>query len=252
MLLELQGNIIYGPVRSRRLGASLGINILPTGKKWCSINCLYCQYGWHEPVKIDAANNGGLPGVEAVASALEKALRENDEELRYITFSGNGEATLHPEFDAIVDRVIALRDKWVPNAKTAILSNSTTVSDPGIRRSLGKLDVRIMKLDVGGETAFRDYNRPSRDIEFSAVVEGLALLEEVTLQVLFAGGPMGNFTRDNIEKWFTHVEKISPVFVQVYSLSRNSPTNKITRLEKVALQPVKERLNGMGIAAEVY
>ena len=149
-VLELQKGIIYGPVSSRRLGRSLGINLSPTARKVCSFNCVYCHYGWTKVLTSDlSAYIDDLPAPKAVEKALEETLRTLDPPPQYITFSGNGEPTLHPDFEEIVDRVRVVRDRTGTQADIAILSNSTGLANQSVLRGLASLDVRIMKLDAG-------------------------------------------------------------------------------------------------------
>ena len=129
MLLPLKDGFVYGPVRSRRLGASLGINVLPPGQKVCNFDCLYCQYGWTEPEPLGEAAEIAFPAAESILIAVGKALLALPEPPAYLTFSGHGEATLHPELGELVDGVIVMRDRLAPGARTAILSNSTRVCD---------------------------------------------------------------------------------------------------------------------------
>lgn len=192
MLLELQQTIIYGPVRSRRLGRSLGINVLPARRKVCSFNCVYCQYGWEESVGRADIEASTFPAVEEIERAVKAALAGIDPPPAYVTFSGNGEASLHPDFTDLVERITHLRDRLAPAAQTAILSNSSTASDPEVRQALSRLDVRIMKLDVGCPQDLTAYNRPAATVELETILDGLTSLKDVTIQTLFSTGPMGN------------------------------------------------------------
>lgn len=252
MLLALQSNIIYGPVQSRRLGRSLGVNVLPIRQKVCSFDCLYCQYGRLAPVNAAEAGKNEFPSVAEVLTALEQALRNLSQPVNYITFSGNGEATLHPGFRELVEGVREIRDRFSPAAKTAILSNSTMVNDPHTREALALLDVRIMKLDAGTQEMFQHYNRPAEGITLKGTVEGLALLEDVTIQSLFTRGPEGNFSPAHLAAWVEQVKKIDPVFVQVYSLARKSPTQTLIPLEKEELLQVLTLLEREKIPSGFY
>lgn len=252
MTIPLQRGIIYGPVRSRRLGRSLGINLLPTSYKICTFNCLYCQYGWtliHGRILRD---RDAWPKVNEVYNALERSLKEISPSPDYITFSGNGEPTIYPDFPVIVDGVIKLRNDLAPSAKVAVLSNSTMVMDENILTALSRLDVKIMKLDCGAVECFKSYNRPAKGVHFEEIVKGLAKLENVTIQSLFSGGPKGNFCPENIEVWIDNIQQISPSTVQLYTLDRGFPSNKIAMLNKNQLIELKERLNEFGIDSEVY
>lgn len=252
MTIPLQRGIIYGPVRSRRLGRSLGINLLPTSYKICTFNCLYCQYGWTRIHGRILRDRDAWPKVNEVYHALERSLKEISPSPDYITFSGNGEPTIYPDFPVIVDGVIKLRNDLAPSAKVAVLSNSTMVMDENILTALSRLDVKIMKLDCGAVECFKSYNRPAKGVHFEEIVKGLAKLENVTIQSLFSGGPKGNFCPENIEVWIDNIQQISPSTVQLYTLDRGFPSNKIAMLNKNQLIELKERLNEFGIDSEVY
>ena len=254
MLLNLQANIIYGPVRSRRLGRSLGINILPTGRKVCSFDCLYCQYGFSQGKTREEAGKerNRLPTVTEVLSAVEGAVLNLSPPAAYLTFSGNGEATLHPNFKEIVLGLRDIRVRLCPGSKTAILSNSSMVNDPLIREALALLDVRIMKLDAGTEEMFVHYNRPAKGITLEGTVAGLVALEDVTIQSLFTRGPEGNFTQEHVSAWIQQIKKISPLFVQLYTLDRESPTTSLIPVEKSELLHIQSLLEKENIPSGVF
>jgi wyosine [tRNA(Phe)-imidazoG37] synthetase (radical SAM superfamily) len=254
MLLDLQADIIYGPVRSRRLGRSLGINILPAERKVCSFDCIYCQYGCSQGKTREEANKKRhvFPTVTEVLSAVEQAVLNLSPPAAYLTFSGNGEATLHPGFKEIVLGLGEIRDRLSPASKTAILSNSTTVNDPLIRDALALLDVRIMKLDAGTEEMFSGYNRPAKGITLEATVAGLAALEDVTIQSLFTKGAEGNFTPEHIGAWVEQIKNISPLFVQLYTLDRESPTASLIPVEKNELLYIQSLLERENISSGVF
>ena len=249
MLLELQSTIIYGPIQSRRIGSSLGVNLLPPNVKTCSFDCLYCQYGWTDFALMENAN---FPSTEDVKKALEEALDTLPEPPRWITFSGNGEPTLHPDFGSIVDIVIGVRDERAKGTGTAILSNSTTVHRPEIREALSKLDLRIMKLDAGTPEMFASYSRPAPGYTFDQVIEGLAALDEVTIQSLFTKGKSGNFTEENVAAWIGHMKRIEPLLVQVYSLDRGFPSREIEKLTRGELEGIVRRLKEEDIPARAF
>ncbi len=252
MLLELQQTIIYGPVRSRRLGRSLGINVLPARRKVCSFNCVYCQYGWEESVGRADIEASTFPAVEEIERAVKAALAGIDPPPAYVTFSGNGEASLHPDFTDLVERITHLRDRLAPAAQTAILSNSSTASDPEVRQALSRLDVRIMKLDVGCPQDLTAYNRPAATVELETILDGLTSLKDVTIQTLFSTGPMGNCHPQNITPWIACLKKISPKLVQIYTLDRPSPAEAICRVPKEELLSLQERLHQEHIRADVF
>ncbi|MFC2088189.1 radical SAM protein [Calditrichota bacterium] len=252
MTIRLQRNIIYGPVNSRRLGSSLGINLLSSERKICNFNCVYCQYDWTTIKRNDLFNDENYQDKHKVIDSLEKALFALTPAPNYITFSGNGEATLHPDFEFIVDEVIKLRDQYAPQSKAAILSNSVGVTNPKIIKALAKLDEPIMKLDCGDEHLMKFYNRPVVKTSLEEIVAGLKLLREVTIQSLFTDGPHGNYKPDNIKHWLKYLVEISPKFVQIYSLDRGYPSENIYPLNVDKLLEIKEIVSETGIAAEVF
>lgn len=250
-MIQLQRSIVYGPVHSRRLGISLGLNILPTKKKICSFDCLYCQYGWTEEFD-DETLRKVLPSREEIREGLENYLKKMDYEPDYITFSGNGEATLHPDFSAIVDDVNELRTKYTPHAKTTILSNSTQVFKPEVREALAKLDGIIMKLDAGDEETFRHYNRPRKYVNLDTITNELSKMNKVTIQTLFTLGDAGNYNDTNLSAWLDRIKKIKPDFVQLYSLDRGYPSESIEPVSKEQLGKIKLLLDKENISSEVY
>jgi wyosine [tRNA(Phe)-imidazoG37] synthetase (radical SAM superfamily) len=252
MLLELKKEIIYGPVNSRRLGRSLGINILAGGKKVCTFNCVYCQYGWTKIHTIKPGQSLIFPSAEEVKKALEEALRKMASPPAYITFSGNGEPTLHPDFAQIVEEVTAVRDRTAPEAKTAILSNSSLVAEKNIREALSRLDTRIMKLDCGSEEVFKRYNKPCRGVGLEAIIEGLSRLNDVTIQTLVASGQEGNFELQNISSCVERLMKIRPSSVQLYTLDRGYPADDLKPATKEELDRIKSEAEKAGISIGVF
>jgi len=249
MLLEPKSGCVYGPVRSRRLGRSLGINPLPAGRKTCTLDCQYCQYGWTPPTPAPAS---AFPPPADVLRAVEERLGTLEEPPDYLTFSGNGEPTLHPRFPDLVDGVLGIRDRLAPRARVAILSNSTTAGDPEVRDALRRLDVRIMKLDAGRGETLRRFNQPRVGISVEDLVESLRALGGVTVQALFAGGRMGNAVEEDVEPWLEVVRRVRPVTVQVYSLDRDTPSRELLRLDAAALRAIADRLSERGIEARAF
>jgi wyosine [tRNA(Phe)-imidazoG37] synthetase (radical SAM superfamily) len=252
MLLSPKRTIIYGPVHSRRLGRSLGVNILPAGQKTCTFNCVYCQYGWTDFQKMPDKNDLSWPSKEEVSDALEKAVLQLSCPPAYITFSGNGEPSLHPSFSEIVTAVNATRDRVAPNAQTAILSNSSLVTDPDIRKAMFCLDRRIMKLDCGDDTTYSRYNKPFNGLELEDIITGLEHMEDVTIQALFAAGEAGNLTADHCRAWLERINDIRPIHVQIYTLDRETPAKNLIPASKTELQKIKILVNEAGIRADIY
>ena len=250
--IPLQPSIIYGPVRSRRLGWDLGLNASPINYKLCSFNCVYCQYGWTAVHTMDTADRlGDFPTPDDFKKALEDALREN-EEINSITLSGNGEPTLYPQFEELVDIAKQLKEEYFPEAKLGILSNSSTINIEKIHRALTKLDFRIMKLDVGNLETLRKINQPCRAVDYEAILSGLKSLEKVTLQTMFVDGTIRNIGDWEVREWIERVGEIKPIRAQVYSLHR--PPAEISlrevpaeRLREIAAQTEE----ATGVAVEV-
>jgi wyosine [tRNA(Phe)-imidazoG37] synthetase (radical SAM superfamily) len=253
-ILGLQKGIIYGPVNSRRLGRSLGVNLSPTAYKVCSFNCVYCHYGWTKDLTSDLSGYlNDLPTPVAVEEALGRALADLDPPPEYITFSGNGEPTLHPDFEEIVDRVIAMRDRAGSRARVAILSNSTGLSDEGVLRGLARLDVRIMKLDAGTDEVLERINRPAVDITVEAIVEGLKSLNDVTLQSVFVEGGVTNTGEADVEAWLDQVESIAPRAMQIYSLENAPAMSTLTGVSPERLAEIARKVRDRtGIEAGTY
>lgn len=250
MLLDTKPGITYGPVNSRRLGASLGINLLPPGAKRCTFDCAYCHFGWSAgpPTQHDA-----FPSPDQVLGAVEEVLvKQQNSPPAFLTFSGNGEPTSHPQFLPIVERVRALRDRLCPRTRLALLSNSTRLADAGVRAALDLLDLRIMKLDAGTETMFRRYSRPLEPLALDEVVRHLVGLRAITLQSLFTGGAGGNADPEHVTAWIEKVVAIRPVDVQLHTLDRDWPSSELEPVEPATLHAIAARLHQAGCPASVF
>jgi wyosine [tRNA(Phe)-imidazoG37] synthetase (radical SAM superfamily) len=251
--------IIFGPVKSRRLGVSLGINLLPTTRKICNFNCIYCECGWalHPDIKSSV-----LPARAVVKSALEKKLSEmTAAEMKpdVITYAGNGEPTLHPDFPAIIDDSIELRDKYFPEAKIAVLSNATRVSDPEIREALLKVDQNILKLDSAIDATISVHNQPSVNVNSKELIKNLAEFNgRLIIQTLFLRGKsngrtIDNTTQEELQAWIRAIKTIRPSEVMIYTISRDTPPEG-GELHKVPLNELKEiagMVEKLGIKTQV-
>ena len=238
--IPLQSGIIYGPVKSRRLGWSLGLNVSPTSYKFCSFNCVYCQYGWTKICAIDTTEKSeDFPTPEKFEKALETALSENQKnEINNITFSGDGEPTIHPRFEELVDIAKRLKEKHYPEARLSVLSNSSTVCLESVRRGLSKLDFKIMKLDAGDPETFRKTNRPCAGVDYQTIVNGLKSLENITLQTLFFDGAISNVEEREVSEWIKRVGEIKPISVQIYSLHRPSAASSLLEVPAEKLKEI--------------
>jgi len=249
MATFLFDEIIFGPVKSRRLGVSLGINLLPTKRKICNFNCIYCECGWTRDI-VKAVSY--LPHREEVYEALELKLcdlKEKNQPPDVITYAGNGEPTLHPGFPGIIDDSIVLRNKYFPDAKIAVLSNSTTITNPLIKAALLKVDKNILKLDSAFDATVKIHNQPRIDINMKEIINNLIGFNgHLIIQTLFLRGTYKNKVIDNttpseINAWVNAIERIRPAEVMIYTISRDTPEGG--QLIKV---PMKEL---MGIASLV-
>jgi wyosine [tRNA(Phe)-imidazoG37] synthetase (radical SAM superfamily) len=256
MILELKKGLIYGPVRSRRLGRSLGINLFPGDEKRCPFDCVYCQYGWTPRTAVHLEREIiHLPTPREVEAAVARALDSLPEPPAYLTFSGNGEPTLHPDFPEMVDRLVTLRNRLGGGMRTAVLSNSARVTEPNIRGALARLDVRIMKLDCGTEEAFRRYNRPALEVSLEGITEGLrslAAASPVTIQALFAAGEDGNMASDNASAWVERLRRIRPAAVQLYSLDRGHPARDLRPASGSELERLADAARAAGVPVTVF
>ncbi|MDX9812155.1 MAG: radical SAM protein [Bacteroidales bacterium] len=258
MATFLFDEIIFGPVSSRRLGVSLGINLLPVTRKVCNFNCIYCECGWNHE------NKGGkilFPSRGEVSNALTIKLTEmQDSGMKpdVITFAGNGEPTLHPDFPGIIDDTINIRDKFFPDAKIAVLSNSSTITIPGIREALLKVDKNILKMDSGFDLTVRVHNQPRVNIKVAELIENLKSFNgQLIIQTLFLRGTYNGRTIDNttpeeLDAWLKAVDMIRPSEVMIYTISRDTPEGG--SLRKVPLPELREiaaRVRKLGIETQV-
>lgn len=250
-------SIIFGPLKSRRLGTSLGINLLPPNIKLCSFNCIYCECGWTETSQYEKAK---IFSAKEINDALEKRLiflAGNNVQLNSITFAGNGEPTLHPEFPEIIDNTILMRDRHVPEAKISVLSNSSTLSDDKIVESLKKVH-NIMKLDAGTEEVFRIINNPKTNVSLEQIVSNLKKFNgKLIIQSMFLRGTLNNNIIDNtveseLTEWLHYLQVIKPEEVMLYSIDRRPPVAMLEKISESELQEIAKRVEQLNIKASVY
>jgi wyosine [tRNA(Phe)-imidazoG37] synthetase (radical SAM superfamily) len=240
-------NIIFGPVQSRRLGVSLGVNLLPAHGKWCNFDCLYCECGWN----ADHRNDRRLPTREQVRDALQEKLqimRQDDALPDAITFSGNGEPTLHPQFAEIIDDTVALRNQLAPHSKICVLSNATNLSNDKVFHSLQKTDKPILKLDSAIAGSVRRINRPQGDYTIARVTEQMQRFEgKFTLQTLFLRGThhgekFDNSTPEEVAKWLDIVQLTRPQEIMLYTINRDTPAQTLQKLTKEELLAIAQKV----------
>jgi wyosine [tRNA(Phe)-imidazoG37] synthetase (radical SAM superfamily) len=255
--ISLQRGIIYGPVPSRRLGQSLGINLLPTDHKLCSFNCLYCQYGWTKNVTFAPGEQlKNLPSVHAVKAALEASLSvlgRDRKKIDSITICGNGEPTLYPALAEVVVAAKQLRDRYQPQARVTIFSNSSTVGNPTVRATLEMLDLKLMKFDAGSEEMFRQLNHPAAPVYMGEIIAGLSQLKDCYLQSCFVQGRLTNADPDSVAMWIEKIREIHPLAVHIYSLDREPADERIGRVSLTTLQWIANEARWRaGLQTEVF
>ncbi len=243
--------IIFGPVRSRRLGVSLGVNLLPTDAKICSFDCIYCECGFNTTIKETP-----LPKREEVYEALEKKLQEMvaaGEGPDNITFAGNGEPTMHPRFGLIIDDTIALRDKYCPKAKVSVLSNSAHMHRPTVFEALQKVDHNILKFDSAFDETVQRLDRPAGkyfnvawQMEQFKKFEGNLTIQTMFLRGILADGVIDNTTEKEVSAWLEALKKIAPKQVMIYTIDRETPTKGLEKISVEELERIAERVRAEG------
>ncbi|MDI3526337.1 MAG: hypothetical protein PWR03_520 [Tenuifilum sp.] len=255
MATFLFDKIIFGPVKSRRLGVSLGINLLPTNKKICSFDCIYCECGWTDSMDTDQ-----YPSFELFSSKLEEKLREMraiGELPDVITFAGNGEPTLHPNFPKIVDKTIELRNTYCPEAKIAVLSNSSLIHRKEIFESLLKVDQNILKLDSAIESTIEILNQPLYKFNLQELISNLKrfrgnlILQTLFIKGKYKGQEIDNTTDTEIKAWLEVVKQINPKEVMVYTIARDTPLTSLQKVSKTRLDEIANLVKSLGIPVQV-
>ncbi len=255
----LFNEVVFGPVRSRRFGVSLGINLLPCDRKVCSFNCIYCECGW--TAKDNSGTGNSWPDPSTIEAMLEQRLIEmksNGELPNSITFAGNGEPTLHPQFLSIIKSTISLRDKYAPGAIVTVLSNATTAHRPDVFEALMLVDSHVMKLDAGTDETYQRINQPASSSPFSKILSNLMLFNgDLTIQTMFVKGMLDGQVIDNttaleVSTWLDHLVQIKPQLVMIYSIARDTPASDLRIVEREQLNKIAGLVEELGIKAEVF
>ena len=257
MATFLFDEMIFGPVKSRRLGVSLGINLLPTDNKYCTFNCVYCECGWTdiEGKKVVLPKRADY---KLKLEAKLKALAGTENEPDAITFAGNGEPTIHPEFAEIIDDTIEARDKYAPNAKITVLSNASQLHKKRVKEALKKVDKNIQKLDVGTEEMFQLINQPLGNLSLNQIMDKLISFDgNLIIQTLFLRGTVDGKRIDNTIKpqfdaWLELVKKVNPQYVMIYSIDRDTPADGLKKITFSELDNIARKIWFSGIKTEVY
>ena len=248
--------LIFGPIQSRRLGLSLGVNLLPTDAKICSFDCIYCECGFNTTMQ-----ESPIPTRLQVRETLEAKLKEMVAEGQIpdvITFAGNGEPTLHAEFEGIIDDTIALRNTYCPTAKVSVLSNSTRIHKPHVFSALNKVDNNILKFDSAIERTMQLIDRPTGKhihvswfIEQLKKFEGKLIIQTMFLRGNFDGETFDNTTDEELEAWLQAMEQIQPQQIMIYSLDREAPAKELQKVEVEELNMLADKIRARGFDVSV-
>jgi wyosine [tRNA(Phe)-imidazoG37] synthetase (radical SAM superfamily) len=246
---------VFGPIHSRRLGISLGINLLPTESKLCNFDCIYCECGWNTKdgnKKFNLRNE--------IKKNLESKLKLMKAENKYpdsITFSGNGEPTMHPEFPVIIDDVIMLRNKYAPTAKISVLSNATMIANANVAAALLKIDNAILKLDSGINETATLINKPQFSYSIEKIIEHMQnfknrmILQTMFLRGIYDGKKIDNTTETEINAWLDAVKKIEPREIMIYTIDRETPADNLQKVSFDELDKIAEHARKSGYKALV-
>ena len=243
---------IFGPVHSRRLGISLGINLLPSDGKVCTFDCIYCECGFNG----DHRPHQPLPTPDEVEKHLEQKLQEMQQEDQLpdvLTFAGNGEPTSHPHFAEIIDRTIRLRNQYCPQAKVSVLSNSTMIHRPEVHDALMRVDNNILKLDTVNPDYIKRIDRPCGAYDVQQIIRGMhAFHGHIIIQTIFMQGECNGFSVDNttdeyVNPWLEAVSQIKPQQVMVYTIDRETPTPGLLKATHQQLDAIRDRVIALGI-----
>ena len=247
---------IFGPVHSRRLGVSLGINLLPADGKFCTFDCIYCECGFND----DHRPHQKLPTREEVREALEARLqdmKQNGPKPDVLTFAGNGEPTAHPHFAGIIEDTLRLRDTYFPEAKVSVLSNSTFIHKPEVFDALNKIDNNILKLDTIDATYINKVDRPTGHYDVKQVIEcmkaykGNLIVQTLFMKGMFEGENVDNTTDEYVLPWLEVVKQIAPRQVMIYTIDRETPAPDLLKATREELDRIGELVRKAGIPCSV-
>lgn len=248
-------SIVFGPVKSRRLGVSLGINLLPVNQKICSFDCIYCECGWTNSMSTET-----WPSAKDVEAALERKLTDMGKQGELpdvITFAGNGEPTLHPQFTQIIDSTIRLRNRYCSKARIAVLSNASLIQHQPVFDSLLKVDQNILKLDSVIPETIEILNQPLYKYNVNDVIENLKRFNgQCIIQTLFIKGQYKGTAIDNtsdkeVEGWLNALREIKPQEVMIYTIARDTPTENLEKVPLSVLNEIAKKVNELGFKTQI-
>jgi wyosine [tRNA(Phe)-imidazoG37] synthetase (radical SAM superfamily) len=257
MPVFLFDEIIFGPVKSRRLGVSLGINLLPLDYKYCNFDCIYCECGRTYKNKFKGKKFHSRQEVKIRLEEVLILMNENHNIPDVITFAGNGEPTTHPEFENIIDDTIEIRNKYFPQAKIAVLSNATMIQNKKVFRALNKIDNNILKLDSAFDDTVKLINNPPKNFSIKKLVENLKIFNgNLTIQTMFLTGTyqekiVDNTTDVEVTGWLELIKEINPKGVMVYTIDRDTPSPGLKKVSPEKLNQIAEKVKEIGIEVQV-
>jgi wyosine [tRNA(Phe)-imidazoG37] synthetase (radical SAM superfamily) len=253
MATFLFDKVIFGPVKSRRLGESLGINLLPTATKVCNFDCIYCECGLTDSTK------GDMPTRKEVAEKLEifltKAIHEG-RKIDALTFAGNGEPTLHVDFEGIVEDTYQLRNTYYPRAIIALLTNATTIASPKIQRAFSRIDQTMLKLDSVIPQTVELLNCPIGQFNLHKIIEILKSMKQPIIQTMFVKGSfkgkqLNNTVESEIQPWLATLKEIQPSLVMIYTIARDTPIETLEKISVSELERIAKRVEALGIEVQI-
>jgi len=258
MATFLFDDIIFGPVKSRRFGVSLGINLLPSGYKFCTFNCIYCECGW---TFKKSSQNQPLPERKEIFRKLEERLlkmKAEDYSPDNITFAGNGEPTIHPEFAGIIEDVIGLRDQYFTATEITVLSNATMLRKKSVFEALKKVNNNVLKLDTAVEDTFIKLNQPYAGLSLPAIINNIKkynssqIIQTLFIRGKFNGNFIDNTTEFELASWLEVLKEIAPRYVMIYPIARDTPAAGLEKISKKELKAIAERVNAAGLNTRTY
>lgn len=250
-------DIVFGPIKSRRFGESLGINLLPLENKVCNFNCIYCECGWTDLKQTKVV----YFSFKKIIQAIEKRfieLSNSKQKIDSITFAGNGEPTMNPDFFEIIQVTVKLRNKYLPTVKITVLSNAALLGNKKVAEALMLVDNRIMKLDAGSNQLFNEINMPLSHKDVQWYIQKLKMFNgNVSIQTIFLKGHhngkyIDNTTPEELNLWLKALTEINPKEVMIYTIDRETPADKLERISTKTLNSICDLVLAHGINAKVY
>lgn len=258
MATFLFDEIIFGPVKSRRFGVSLGINLLPSEYKYCTFNCIYCECGW---TFRKQATSEMLPERDEIFRHLDeklKAMKEDGCIPDNITFAGNGEPTIHPRFAGIIEDTLLLRNRYFPGTAISVLSNATLLHKKPVFEALQKVDNNVLKLDTAIQDTFMKLNQPYAGLSLTKIIsnikkfEGTQVIQTLFVRGQFNGNFIDNTTDAEINAWLEALLEINPRYVMIYPIARDTPAQDLEKITQNELESIAGKARKSGLLVKAY